>query len=210
MATPLLKLELQSNRNVLLITDISTDVWGTAGYNLADFVAGNPTNSTVVLSVSYRTLDGTNSTVIELIKEGAFGVLANAVTKDKLTYMLAIDANGVMKYINNLTSLPINNKKIPDGIYTISYKIDNKVTVIEYASTNVIKEGADQVVIKKAEALNNKFLICNNIDLKDVADDLVYEAMLFCIDKAAVVSKTDAILKLLTLINNEDYEYYTN
>jgi len=210
MATPLLKLELQSNRNVLLITDVSTDVWGTAGYNLADFVAGNPTNSTVVLSVSYRTLNSSNSVVIELIKEGAFGVLANAVTKDKLTFMLAIDKAGVMKYISNLTNLPADNQKIPDGIYTISYKIDNKVTVIEYTSTNVIKEGADQVVIKKAEALSNKFLICNTTNLQDISDDLVYEAMLFCVTKASIVSKTDAILKLLTLINNEDYEYYTN
>lgn len=209
MPTPLLSIKLQSNRKVLLLTDVSTGMWGTAGFELVNFAAGNVSKYKVILSVKIETLDNTITKEINLTTEGAFGIPSAPVTADKLVYYLCIDDTGNIKYVSNVTNLPETYGVFPDGIYTITYKIVN-LQPVEKTFINVLTEYADNVIIRKAHEMSDRMLISNDYDPNIIMDNLIYEALLFGVTKSALSGRKDAILKLLNVINNEDYEYHTN
>lgn len=209
MPTPLLSIKLQANRKVLILTDVSTDVWGSAGYELVNYAADNNLSNKVLLTLTIETLDKTITKEINLTAEGAFGIISSPVTKDKLVYSLCIDDTGEIKYVSNTTNLPDTYGVFPDGIYTIKYSIVS-LQPIEKSFINVLTEYADNVVIRKAHDMADRLLITKDFNPRDIIDELLYEAMLFAVTKSALIGRKAAILKLLTIINNEDYEYYTN
>lgn len=203
-----LQVALQTNRKVLIVTDISTGIWGTAGYEFDNFVAANPLNNKVVVDIAIETIDGIKNYSIDLTNEGAFGVAGSPITSDKLSFSFVINKDGNVVYINNTTNLSTDYQEFPDGVYTLNYQIVN-LNPLTKTNTMVITERADNIIIAKALNVEESLLCGTVIDPKELINELIYESLLFAVNKSAYVGRKQTINKLLNLINNEDYEYYT-
>lgn len=209
--TPNYKVEMQMNKKVLVISDNSID-WNTAGYMLNTFYKGNPLGNKVKLEILIEVKGKSYSKTVSLtdgltnLDFPFFGTAAVPITTtESLRWSVVFLPNGDLKVVNNLNNLTEETIAFPDGIYTIKYTVDSASSIVDEnqpaVDSFVVTNGAEQIVIDKANKIADKIFVCPRINIDDIADDLIIEAMLFAVNKAAMISRKDRILNILHVIN---------
>ena len=209
--TPNYKVEMQMNKKVLVISDNSID-WNTAGYMLNTFYKGNPLGNKVTLEILIEVKGKSYSKTVSLtdgltnLDFPFFGTAAVPITTaESLRWSVVFLPTGDLKVVNNLNNLTEETIAFPDGIYTIKYTVDSASSVGDEnqpaIDSFVVTNGAEQIVIDKANKIADKIFVCPRINIDDIADDLIIEAMLFAVNKAAMISRKDRILNILHVIN---------
>ena len=209
--TPNYKVEMQMNKKVLVISDNSID-WNTAGYMLNTFYKGNPLGNKVKLEILIEVKGKSYSKTVSLtdgltnLDFPFFGTAAAPITTtESLRWSVVFLPTGDLKIVNNLNNLTEETIAFPDGIYTIKYTVDSASAIGDEdqpaVDSFVVTNGAEQIVIDKANKIADKIFVCPRINIDDIADDLIIEAMLFAVNKAAMISRKDRILNILHVIN---------
>ena len=209
--TPNYKVEMQMNKKVLVISDNSID-WNTEGYMLNTFYKGNPAGHRVTLEILIEVKGKTYSKSVILtngLNDGGFPFFGTSIapinTTESLRWSVVFLPTGDLKVVNNLNNLTEETIAFPDGIYTIKYTVDSASAVGDEnqpaVESFVVTNGAEQIVIDKANKIADKIFVCPMINIDDIADDLIIEAMLFAVNKAAMISRKDRILNILHVIN---------
>jgi hypothetical protein len=208
--TPGYKVEMQMNKKILVISDNSLD-WNTAGYMLNTYYDRNPAGNKVTLDVmievkgrtyskSFVFTGGVNDNSLRL-----FGIDADhaIVDNSSLRWQLVFLPTGDLKIINNLSTFNEETIAFPDGVYTVKYTVFSAAAIIgeDTSDSFVVTNSAEQTVINNANKVADMIFVCPRINIDDVADILIQEAMLFAVNKAAVISRKDRILNILNVIN---------
>ena len=209
--TPNYKVEMQMNKKVLVISDNSID-WNTAGYMLNTFYKGNLLGNNVKLEILIE-VKGKSYSKTVMLTDGLtnldfpfFGTSnAHITTTESLRWSVVFLPTGDLKIVNDLNNLTEETIAFPDGIYTIKYTVDSASVLDDEKNpaveSFVVTNGAEQIVIDKANKIADKIFVCPRINIDDIADDLIIEAMLFAVNKAAMISRKDRILNILHVIN---------
>lgn len=211
--------EMQTTRKVLTVVDNSTN-WNTANYMLADYFIDNPNWNIVRLNVTIEIKDSvinkkfvlTHGDAYEVQDDeevvAVFGTIDNPVVDPKeLRYSLLLSLKGDLVMINDLTNIDQDDYDVlPDGIYTIEYSVDSgtdEEEVITYKEEFVVTNGADDIVVAEANKIADTILTCVDTNIDNIADYLLNEGLLYACNKAAMISRKNRILNMLSVINKD-------
>ena len=207
--------EMQTTRKILTVVDNSAG-WNDVGFELAKFCKFNTYNNTVILNILIETRNKTYSKSFILttystdIRQATqtiyamFGSVSVPMSdKADLKYHVAISITGDLVLISANESVD-GYDVLPDGIYTIDYLIYNNsaVATSQYNETFVVTNGGDQVVLNAANKIADEVLTCTKPNLGNISDYLLQEALLFAANKAALISRKDRILNILSVLNS--------
>lgn len=206
---PSVAVEFLSNRKVLTIVDAST---GLDDF-IEEFYQDNADGNYVKLSMAIHTKTKMYEikTVLtsgadyvpddDEVVEPMFGTAANPVTDvADLRFPFLLSPTGELIILNDLTDIEyMDYLPIPDGICKVKYEIND----VEYFSEFVITSGAEQVVEDCANKIADSILTCQDTNVDQISDYLVYEGLLYAANKAAFISRSNRIVNILHVLNND-------
>lgn len=204
--------EMQSTRKILTIVDASTG-WNQPGSMLDTFFKWNTYNNHVYLEVNIETKNKTYTKRFALTAPAnddipdvstIFGTTAHFITDvAELRCLVALSLTGNLVLVTADTDVD-GYLCLPDGIYTVNYIIHNNSDVPTSTSTNtfVVTNGGEQTVLNAANKIADEILVCTKPNIGNISDYLFQEALLFAANKAAMISRKDRILNILSAINS--------
>jgi len=205
-----LTMTVQNNRKALVMSDTTPSYtpggvpigWGT-DFDFADYIIAGTQNAS--MSIIVYKYDGTSETItVDLTAEGFFEGITD---QGDLSYNL-VSIDGVMQVIQISAFDTDTAEVLPDGIYDITYTLTTTGSDVVFTEKFLFDDNAEAILVDKALNLDTKILSSNNTDLVQLLDINVLEAMMFIITNGDLTSDQDAILNMLRVINNEEYEYY--
>lgn len=176
--------------------------WGT-DFNFADYTIGG--GGTASLTVVRKSYDGeTETQTFDLTNSGFF---EGVISQTSLVYNV-VTSDSVMSIVSSSSFNANSYDEILDGLYTFTYNLDDGVGgTEEFTEIYLVSDNAQNVINLAALNLDDKILN-SNVDLIQLLDIIVLEAMKFVSDNSDTTADEDIILNMLSLINNEQYEYY--